>query len=183
MADPLAGQRRAINDRETERLLWPDEGKGCPVEVGEVFKLATCHIEITRCQRVQRGREWLWRSEFRRIYGDGGVFLLSRAGGYTEDPKLAMRAQDDPEAGTVTGDPLENPRNTESPPEPEAIPPHEVATLPTSVAARVRFERLRAAASAARLQRALIEEIRRADLGIVEIEELREAVRERREAA
>lgn len=144
MADPLAGQREAINRGEVERLLWPDEGKGCLVDVGDIFKLRTCHIEIVRRRRVQSGRNWFWRAEFTRRYPEGRVHLLDRKGSYTDDPEQALRAQDDPDAATIfTAEPMENPQNLSAPPEPEAIPPHEVATLPSSVAARARFEALR----------------------------------------
>lgn len=94
--DPLAGQREAINNSEIEYLLFDDEGKGCPVKPGDIFKLRSCHIEITRCHRVQAKSVWKWRAEFRRQYPEPQRHLR-RNGGYTTSTFLGVP---DPETNT-----------------------------------------------------------------------------------
>lgn len=66
--DPLAGQREAINTGNGSALFWADEGKGCPVEVGEILPVRIGGIEIVRKERVRKKGEWLWRADFVRIY-------------------------------------------------------------------------------------------------------------------
>lgn len=162
-AHPLAGQREAINRGEQHRLLWPDDGKGAPVKQGETFKLRSCSIEITRVHRVQKGREWMWRAEFTRHVPYRPVFLArSATHPYTEDPDQAIRSQDDTiNASTLyAADPMDNPLNVRTPPEPEAVPSHEVATLPTTVAARARFEQINREDTEKRLDRSMTSKLR-----------------------
>ena len=147
MKDPLAGRREDINDGRASALVWPDKGAGCPVEVGEVHVLRSCWIEITRKERRQgkKGQGWQWVAYFRRYTATKKLHLLSRSGGdYIESidqEERAMRAQDDPDAATLYGDPMENPLNLRQPPEPEAVPPEEIARYTGSVEARQRYER------------------------------------------
>lgn len=71
-----------------------------------------------------------------------GLYLLDRKGGYTSDAGQAMRAQDDPEAPTIDGadsHELAN-RNLSAPPEPEAVPPHEIEHYTGSVLSRRRYD-------------------------------------------
>lgn len=147
--DPLAGRREGINAGYVDSLLWPDRGQGAPVEQGKFFKLRTCHIEITRVHRVQQnaeggGKRWLWRAEFRRIFPEGGVFLLGKSGKYVRDAKEALTSQDDHVGATL--DPIDPDDRSDAhravgePPEPEAVPPHEVGTYTGDALARRRYE-------------------------------------------
>lgn len=166
MPDPLAGIREKINRGDLDTLLWPDEGKGCPVEVGDVFQLRSCSIEITGTRRVQRGRsEWLWRATFRRVYRSGRIYLLAARGagdeghGYVSEDKAALSSGEErPDWDPVEGDRVP----VGPPPEPEAIPPHEVRDLPTSVAARARFAEQRLDIDAKRAERSISHELRQA---------------------
>lgn len=126
-SDPLAGRRQSINENRATALIWPDKGRGCPVDVGDVFTLRSCSIEITRKERIRRTGQWLWMAQFVRHVPDR-LTLLAAAGGYTEDEDLAMRAQDDPDAPTLQSlYPMDNPLNLHAPPEPEAVPREDIA--------------------------------------------------------
>lgn len=75
MTDPLAGQRRAINARTARILTWPHDA-GCPVKVGDRFKLASCEVEITRVKEsIKPGRDPLWVAEFTRHEQERTYFL------------------------------------------------------------------------------------------------------------
>jgi len=141
--DPLAGKRQAINEGEIDVLEWRDEGKGCPVEQGQVFELRACVIEITSVRRLKRGRsDWVWRATFRRTVRahSDRPHLLKPRGGYVSDARSAMQSGEErPRWEVISGDLVPS----GPPPEPEAVPPHEVRELPTSVAARARFEELK----------------------------------------
>lgn len=117
--DPLEGRRQGINSGELKQLSFKDEGQGCPVKVGDTFEMRSCHIEITEITRRKRGRgesaEWYFVAQFTRYRKASKPYLLGPHG-YTHDPKQALKANLVEEA-----DPRE--------PEPEAIPPHEVAEL------------------------------------------------------
>ena len=117
--DPLEGRRRGINSGEVKQLSFKDDGSGCPVSVGDTFELQTCHIEITDITRRKRGKgelaEWYFVAQFTRYRKASKPYLLGPHG-YTHDPKQAIKADLVEES-----DPQE--------PEPEAIPPHEVAEL------------------------------------------------------
>jgi hypothetical protein len=149
MPDPLAAQRQRINeDSSISALTWPDRGRGCPVDVGDVFKLRSASIQITRTRRLREGGRFVWLADFAR-YRPQRPYLLARGAGdghgYTTDPDLAVAAQDDPDAATIASvDPLDNPLNLRAAPEPEAVAPDEVEALPRTVAARANYERERA---------------------------------------
>ena len=66
--DPLAGKRAAIDAGELTTLSWPMREKTdpCPVEVGQIIKLRSCSIEITRIERVQRNGKRYWIALFTR---------------------------------------------------------------------------------------------------------------------
>lgn len=117
MGDPLKGKREGLNSGELKQLTFHDKGTGCPVKVGDVFKLRSCRIEITEIQRNQRGKgelaEWFFVAQFERFYQSKPYLLGPR--GYTHDPKQALKANRD------LGDAQE--------PEPEAVPPQEVGAL------------------------------------------------------
>lgn len=144
MPDPLAGHRERINENHRlDSIAW--EVKVCPVEEGQIFKLRTCHIEITRKKRQREFGRSVWRAWFRRSYPEGRVYLLAKSAGddghgYTSDDDAALDAQDEGATTIATVDPLDNPANLTVPPEPEAVPPHEISTYTGSALARRRFE-------------------------------------------
>lgn len=127
--DPLKGVRNAINKGERTSLAWPDEGKGCPVEVGQSFALRSCYIQIASTKRVRRGSKWLWTATFKR-YVPERVRLLARGGGmdgrgYVDESRSAMAAQDADASTTLIELWRDNPLNLGPPPEPEG-PPEDV---------------------------------------------------------
>lgn len=167
VGDPLAGKREAINARQIHVLHWPDTGQGCPVKEGELYPLRSCAIEITQIRRIKRGRgEWLWQAHFRRMYRASRPYLLAAKGpgdeghGYVRDEKGALAAgnTDRPEWTPIEGESMPS----GPPPEPEAIPPHEVEELPSSIAARARFHQLRSEDIERNLDRSITAQIREA---------------------
>lgn len=144
MTDLLAGRREAINEGKAFSLVWLDEGKGCPVEVGQLFTLRACRIEITKTHRIQKKLDWefegdvllagwYWRAEFATYRRLVRQRYLAKRGGTTTDRKQAMAAQDDPEPGTlrVIGeeerDPVAATQHAQLGDAPEAsVPHHEV---------------------------------------------------------
>jgi hypothetical protein len=92
-ADPLAGQRQAVNTG-TDELRWPDRGNGCPVKPGQSFSLRTCTIVIRRTWRVPARAGWSWRATFVRHFRDRRLWLLGRSTGYTDRAAFAIRAWD-----------------------------------------------------------------------------------------
>lgn len=134
--DPLAGRRQDINEGRASGLEWPDNGQGCPVEVGQIFPLRSCWINITRIQRIQRKGEWRWLALFNR-YTPDRAYLLAPVG-YTEDEKQALRAE-----GNTVHRPFDGlvDRNLREPPEPEGPPPDEIRNYAGSLEARQRYER------------------------------------------
>ena len=145
-SDPLAGQRQAINEGARTSLTWPDRGKGCPVAVHQLLELRTCHIEISRVQRIRRGSGWLWKAEFSRYpkHGDRVHILARGAGnghGYVHSPTAsAMTAQDQGAFTIASVEPMDNPGNLGPPPEPESVPPSEVGSFTGDALARRRYE-------------------------------------------
>lgn len=183
MADPLAGKREQINRGELNSLQWRDDGNGCPVSVGQVYELRACWIQISKVVSRKVGSGFVWRATFDRRWKDmGRLWLLDRKGDYTEDPDQAMRAQDDPDASTLDrvdpDDRSDEHRNNGEPPEPEAIPPAEVAELPSSVAARVRHAEIHRADVDRRMNSSLIAQIRRARLSAQEADRVRATLQE-----
>jgi hypothetical protein len=184
LRDPLVGQREAINRGELEHLLWPDCGKGCPVEVGQVFSLRRCGVEITRTHRVQKGRRWMWRAEFTRIEREARPgFLDRRRGGYVGRASDGMQAQDAIGATIDAVSPAERSqehRDAGEPPEPEPVPSGQVAQLPSTVAAQARFARLRRQVDQERRVRHLAGKLRRlqkrAEMGGIDLSRQIEAV-------
>lgn len=136
MPDPLAGKREAISEGRIYELAWPDTK--CPVEVGDVFPLRSCSIEITRIERFRQKGEFWWRAEFNRYRKAVKPKFLDRRGGTTEDPATAMSAFDDPEPGTIRvfaddeRDPVAASQHEAlgEAPEPEAIPYQDVENSP-----------------------------------------------------
>lgn len=144
MKDPLAGMREAINRGDVDHLAWTDVGKGCPVEVGQCFALRVCWIEITRRERKRSDGEFIWLAFFNRVFHNADkVNLLDRVGGaYTDDVNASIRTHEDPDASTIV---LLEPDEAmgiapRDPPEPEAVPPHEVGTYIGDMVARQRYE-------------------------------------------
>jgi hypothetical protein len=166
VADPLKGRRQAINNGSCSPLFWPDHGQGCPVDVGELYSLRSCGIEITRKERTRKDGKWVWRADFIRYRRcSDKPYLLSKSG-ITTDHRFAVRAQDDLErAGTIDAidqdDRSDAHRNAGEPPEPEGIAPEDVADLPTSLEARQRYELQRAEVRRAEAQAPLSERIQR----------------------
>lgn len=139
--DPLVGQREAINAGRKTRLVWADkgDGKGWPVEIGQVFNLRSCHIEITHRHRIHRNGKWTREAEFVRYEKNADrVHLLGKSGGYTTRAELAMQAQDDPDAATLVR--LETPGEQREP-EPEGVPPHEIGNYAIDSQAQARRQR------------------------------------------
>lgn len=132
--DPLAGLRNQINRHELDALVWPDDGTGCPVKVGDTFALRSCAIEITRTHRARAQGKMIWRAEFERLIGDK-VTLLDRQGkGYVTDLRATMPTREDPHVTTLC---LTEERDLC---EPEGVAPHEIATFTGSKQARLRHE-------------------------------------------
>ncbi len=193
--DPLAGKRAAINAGELDALLWSDDGNGCPVAVGDVFRLRSCHIEITRVHRVTAKGSWSWRAEFRRQLHEARLYLLTRGAGdghgYATDPARALRAQDDPNAATLdqiaADDRSTAHRDLGDPPEPEAVAPHEVATLPRTVAAQIRWRQVHDEEVERRLDRSMSSKLRevriRARQAGVDVSEEMDAIEQATERA
>lgn len=149
MTDPLAGKRQAINDYDLYSLLWPDRGEKCPVQVGEIFELRSCFIEITKTHRITHEGEKKWRAAFTRIAKriDRPLFL-SRVGDYTDDPDQAVGLREDVfHASAPNLDAIEEEarsdahKNEGDPLEPEPVPPHEVRDLRGSRDAQQRYLR------------------------------------------
>jgi hypothetical protein len=147
--DPLAGRRQEINEGTAYSLMWVDEGQKCPVELGDIFQLRSCRIEITKIHRIQKGRgDWWWRAEFARYVPPTPEFL-DRRGGLTENIDAAMPAQDDPEPGTLRAisnderDPTAAAKHAAlgDQPEPEAVPKDEIPNYSGSRTARQCYER------------------------------------------
>lgn len=139
-SDPFAGRREEINDGSLtsfswETKLWPV----CPVEMGEEHKFRSCRIAITSVHKIQRSGVQFWLALFDR-YDPERIYLLGKSGGYVDDPKAAMTAQHDINAGSQEEAWRGNPANLGPPPEPEAIPPHIVDQLPSVKASKMRHQ-------------------------------------------
>lgn len=132
MTDPLAGRREAINSGAIDHLVWADRGKGCPVNVGDTFTLRVCWIEITRTKRQRSAGAFIWLAWFDRVIrnADKVNLLDARGGGYVSDLSSAIKTHEDPHATTIVvleGDQAMGIARRD-PPEPEAVPAHEVGT-------------------------------------------------------
>lgn len=176
MTDPLAGQREAINANEIEALTFPyfdpEAGKviPCPVKRGQVFELRACRITLLTPERIGKHRRWQWRVPFmrtKRVSRDK-VRLLSKHGEpYTDDERQAATAPSSHDSTTVHGvdwqnlDDVEAAQNQTPPLEPEAIDPELIPELPTSVAARARYEGVKAEQRQAFEDLPLSEKVRR----------------------
>ena len=158
--DPLAGFREEINSGDRDHVTWPDDGSGCPVEVGEVFRLRACTVQVAHTKRVQRGRDWLWLARLRVLRPDVPI-MLTRGLKLTKDPRQALRGQDEHGSTTLQSvEPLDNPQNLYAPPEPEVVPHSVVKELPSTVAARARFEEARQETIRQNLDRSLASQLR-----------------------
>lgn len=141
--DPLAGKREDINAGYSTAIFWRDDGDGCPVEVGETFSLRSGGITITRRERIRKNGQPYWRADFKRIGKPAKPYLLKRGGGYTDDPNLAMRSQDDAHSA-ATLDPIHPDHRSEAhraagePPEPEGVPPDEIGDYRKSIEAQMK---------------------------------------------
>lgn len=145
MTDPLAGKRTAIADGELAVLTWPDDGSGCPVEVDQVFPLRRAAIQITETRRTKGKGGFYWVAHFELFRTDTDkVRLLNRRGdGYTANPREAMAGTGEEHGSTtiVSTEPLDLAANEyQRPPEPEAVPKHEIANYSGSKLARARYE-------------------------------------------
>lgn len=138
--DPLAGLREDLNNGRLTSLTWPvSQYPECPVKPGDEYKLRSCRIVITSANKMRRGGVESWLVLFDR-HGPERTYLLGKAGGYVEDPKAAMTAQADCNAGSQEEAWRQNPANLGPPPEPEAVPPHIVDSLPSTKATRMRHQ-------------------------------------------
>lgn len=136
-SDPLAGRREELNDGSLTSMMWPvAQYPDCPVKQGESFRLRSCRITFTSTREIKRKGYRYWLGLFDR-HGPERTYLLGRNGGYVEDPKAAMTAQADMNAGSPREIWRENPMNLGPPPEPEAVPPHVVDQLPATKASRM----------------------------------------------
>jgi hypothetical protein len=139
--DPLAGMRQAINDHELSTLRWPlivdGVEQSCPVAVGELYELRTCHIEIVRIERTKGARlSRRWLAFFARHEKRIDKPMLLSAGTaapYTDDPAQALGLREDVFHGSaLTLDAVEEEersaehKNAGEPLEPESVPPHEI---------------------------------------------------------
>ena len=153
--DPLKGKRHEIETNDKDSILWPYSSTA-PVEKGQVFEVGRIAIEITSVTKVkQRVKdektgdvrpEWKWRAEFIRInrVSEDRVYLLGKNGGYTDDPRTAMRAPSQHDAETINGvDWREVVENQGPPPEPEGIPSEKIADLPSAQEAKAAHRRAR----------------------------------------
>lgn len=145
MTDPIAGQREAINEGKADALLFAyfEPGtkriKVCPVKRGESFELRTCRIVCGTPVRIGKHGRWQWRvpvTRHKRVSADK-VRLLDKRSGYTDDPRSALSA------ANISEDEhwREVAENLGPPPEPEAIDPEIIASLPMTVAAQANYER------------------------------------------
>lgn len=158
MKDPLAGRREEINEGRANSLVWLDGGNGCPVEEGQVIRLRSCSIEITKTVRFQKKQDWeyndwpmpagwYWRAEFTTYRRLTPTRFLAKRGGTTTDRKQAMAAQDDPEPGTLRviaddeRDPVAATQHANLGKAPEAaVPHHEVPDYAASREAAQLYE-------------------------------------------
>lgn len=141
--DPLAGYRNALAKGEIAEIKWRDTGEGAPVKEGDLFPLRHGGVECIRIHRRREGRDWWWIGRFNLIRGDGTKrYFLGKGLGFINDPDYTVPAGESefspPDAQGVSLFSVAT-----EPPEPECIPPHSVEELPTTVAARARFEAAR----------------------------------------
>lgn len=148
MKDPLAGHRAALNEgRSSVIFLKPLKDESCPVEVGEFFRLKKCGVEITRKERLRKDGEWVWRVDTMRIRKAAKARMLKRGGGYTTDPDLAMRSQDDAYAAATLdavspeGEEIAH-KNAGPAPEPAAFADEDIASARSSLEAGQRYAHL-----------------------------------------
>jgi hypothetical protein len=166
VGDPLAGHREAINEgRASVVFLKPLEDK-CPVEVGQFFVLKKCGVEVTRKERIRKDGEWIWKIDFMRIRKASKPRLLKRGGGYTTDPDLAMRSQDDIQnAATLSvatpDERTEAHRAAGEPPEPEAWDDVDIWHSASSQTARERYALLQHQLRAEEREEPLLERLAR----------------------
>jgi hypothetical protein len=128
----LEDLRQAINDGEMTTLSWPMESKDdpCPVELGAIFDLRSCTIEITRIERTRGKGRRTWIALFTRYphHADRPLLIAASGDGYTSDSKRALGLNEDvfheapPTIDTIDEEDrsLEH-KNAGEPPEPEAI--------------------------------------------------------------
>lgn len=141
--DPLAGYRDKLARGEVTEIRWADDGNGPPVTEGQVIPLRHGGVEVDHVRRRMEGRDWVYVARFTLIRGDSSRrFFLGKGLGYVGDPGQASPAGEseferpDSQGVSLYEVPAE-------PPEPECVPPHVVRELPSTVAARARFEESR----------------------------------------
>lgn len=148
--DPLAGKRQAINAGEMSTLTWPMKAKTdpCPVDLGQVFELRSCTIEITRTERTHTRGKRTWIALFKRYprCGDRPLLIPAAGDGYTDDPARALGLREAVfDVAPSTLDVVEEEarsdehKNAGEPPEPEAIPHQVVKATRGSNDAHQRF--------------------------------------------
>ena len=167
-SDPLAGHRETINEGRTSVVFLKPMGKELksPVEVGEFFVLKRCGVEVTRKEKIRKDGEWVWKIDFMRIRKASKPKLLKRGGGYTHDPDLAMRSQDDIQnAATLSvvapDDRSEAHRAAGEPPEGEALDDVEIWNSAASQRARERYALLQFQLRAEEREEPLVERLTR----------------------
>lgn len=168
--DPLAGYRETINEGRTSVLfLKPLKDQSCPVDVGQFFPLKKCGVEITRKEKLKQDGEWLWKVDLLRIRKASKPRLLKRGGGYTHDPDLAMRSQDDIQ-GAFTLDVISPEDRSEAhraagePPEPEAVDDEDIWAGASSQRARERYALLQHQIRAEEREEPLLERLARVQM-------------------
>lgn len=167
-SDPLAGHREAINEGRTSTLFLEPLGEELksPVEVGDFFVLKRCGVEITRKEKIRKDGEWVWRVDLLRIRKASKPRLLKRGGGYTHDPDLAMRSQDDIQnAATLSvatpDERTEAHKAAGEPPEGEAWDDAEIWNSEASQRARERYALLQYQLRAEEREEPLLERLAR----------------------
>lgn len=179
MSDPLAGKRERINSGEAKVLAWADDGSGQPVQVGQVFGLRKCAIEITLVRRQRQGGQFKWLAHFTRFARGGDrINIPGKTGEYVHSPDGAggMRDSFPAEMPDWTVREILDVNQGVRPPEIEAVDSDEVGDLPSTVQANTAYLAERAEDVKRRIKRSLIEEIRTAGLSTGELEQLRLAV-------
>lgn len=141
MIDPLAGKREAIAAGEVEHLTWPDTGDGPPVTRGQIFQLRSCHVEIADVGRRRKEGSFIWLAMLRVEWlSSDRIRLLPRSPTSTED----YVSDPDKAAGLRPPEGYDQELIDHNfghyPPEPEAVPKHEIPRYLGSKAARKRHE-------------------------------------------
>ena len=149
MKDPLAGHREAINRAQTTVLTYPAD-KPCPLQVGMVFQLRACRVEIRQepVRRIMKGRAE-WHCPLAVIWPDR--VYIPRAS-YSAPPVTSADYDSTGQVPPPGANEIDKGRDgnyTSSvhmglPDEPEGVSPHEVASTEFQIRATKRDDDERA---------------------------------------